>query len=130
MIPYYLDSSVSLIPWSPIARGALSRPWASRSSLREEADVRLSLLVRARESESDKAIIDRVEELAGKKGISIAQVAIVWSLSHPSEYPIVGLNTKARIDEAVASVQVKLTPEEIQYLEEAYVPKAIHPGER
>lgn len=76
MIPYCLDSGVSLILWSPIAHGALSRPWASRSSLREEADVGLSLLVRARESESDKAIIDRVEELAGKKGISMAQVAI------------------------------------------------------
>ncbi|KAF7615706.1 NADP-dependent oxidoreductase domain-containing protein [Aspergillus flavus] len=130
MIPYCLDSGVSLIPWSPVARGALARPWASRSTLRENTDAGISILVRARESESDKAIIDRVEELAGKKGVSMAQVAIAWSLSHPSEYPIVGLNTKDRIDEAVASVQVKLTPEEIQYLEEPYVPKAIHPGER
>ncbi|CAG8058010.1 unnamed protein product [Penicillium salamii] len=130
MIPYCLDSGVSLIPWSPIARGALARPWASRSTLREDTDVGLSILVRARESESDKAIIDRVEELAEKKGISMAQVAIAWSLSHPSEYPIVGLNTKARIDDAAASVQIKLTPEEIQYLEEPYVPKAINSVER
>ena len=130
MIPYCLDSGVSLIPWSPIAGGALARPWGSRSTLRENTDVALNSLVRARETESDKAIIDRVEELAGKKGISMAQVAIAWSLSHPSEYPIVGLSTKARIDEAVASVQVKLTPEEIQYLEEPYVPRAIHPAER
>ncbi|KAJ5550635.1 hypothetical protein N7535_001419 [Penicillium sp. DV-2018c] len=130
MIPYCLDSGVSLIPWSPVARGALARPWGSRSSLRETTDVGLSMLVRDRESETDKAIIDRVEELAGKKGISMAQVAIAWSLSHPSMYPIVGLNSKARIDEAVASVQIKLTPEEIQYLEEPYVPKTIHAGER
>ncbi|KAF9889458.1 hypothetical protein FE257_007360 [Aspergillus nanangensis] len=130
MIPYCLDSGVSLIPWSPVARGALARPWGSRSTLRENTDTGLSVLVRARESESDKAIIDRVEELADKKGISMAQVAIAWSLSHPSEYPIVGLNTKDRIDEAVASVQVRLTPEEIRYLEEPYVPKAVHPGER
>lgn len=130
MIPYCLDSGVSLIPWSPVARGALARPWASRSSLRETTDVGMNMFVRSRESESDKAIIDRVEEVAAKKGISMAQVAIAWSLSHPSEYPIVGLNTKARIDEAVASVQIKLTPEEILYLEEPYVPKTIHPGER
>ncbi|OJD19119.1 hypothetical protein AJ78_00905 [Emergomyces pasteurianus Ep9510] len=109
MIPYCLDSGVSLIPWSPAARGALTRPWASRSTLRENTDVGLSIMVRARESESDKAIIDRVEELAGKKGISMAQ---------------------DRIDEAVASVQVKLTLKEIQYLEEPYVLKAIYPEKR
>ncbi|KAJ5138433.1 uncharacterized protein N7515_003281 [Penicillium bovifimosum] len=130
MIPYCLDSGVSLIPWSPVARGALARPWDSRSSLRETTDIGMSMLIRNRESEADKAIIDRVEELAGKKGISMAQVAIAWSLSHPSMYPIVGLNSKARIDEAVASVHIKLTPEDIQYLEEPYVPKTIHPGER
>ncbi|KAG2420544.1 hypothetical protein HFD88_000156 [Aspergillus terreus] len=130
MIPYCLDSGVSLVPWSPVARGVLARPWGSRSTLREQTDVGLSMFIRARETEADKAIVDRVEELAGKKGLSMAQVAIAWLLSHPSEYPIVGLNTKDRIDEAVASVQVKLTPEEIQYLEEPYVPKAILPGER
>jgi versiconal hemiacetal acetate reductase len=130
MIPYCLDSGVSLIPWSPVARGVLARPWNSRSTVREQTDVGLSMFIRARETEADKAIVDRVEELAGKKGLSMAQVAIAWLLSHPREYPIVGLNTKDRIDEAVASVQVKLTPEEIQYLEEPYVPKAIHPGER
>ena len=130
MIPYCLHSGAFLISWSPVARGALTRSWASRSTLRENTDVGLSILVCAHESESDKAIIDRVEELAGKKSISMTQVAIVWSLSHPSEYPIIGLNTKDRIDEAVASVQVKLTPEKTQYLEEPFVPKAIHPGER
>ncbi|GES66846.1 aryl-alcohol dehydrogenase [Aspergillus terreus] len=130
MIPYCLDSGVSLIPWSPVARGVLARPWASRSTVREQSDIVLNMFIRARETEADKAIVDRVEELAAKKGLSMAQVAIAWLLSHPSEYPIVGLNTKDRIDEAVASVQVKLTPEEIQYLEEPYVPKAIHPGER
>ncbi|CAG7953339.1 unnamed protein product [Penicillium salamii] len=108
------NSGVSLIPWSPIARGALARPWDSRSTSREDADVGLNILVRARESESDKAIIDRVEELAGKKGISMAQAAIAWSPSHPSEHLIVGLNTRGRIDEAVASVHIELMPEEIQ----------------
>ena len=129
MIPYCLDSGVSIIPWSPIARGALTRPWGSRSTVREETDGALKSLVRNRESESDKQIVSRVEELAGKKGVSMAQIAIAWSLSHPSEYPIVGLNSKDRIDEAVASVQVKLTPEEIKYLEEPYVPKSLRPAE-
>lgn len=130
MIPYCQDSGVGLIPWSPMARGVLARPWGSRSSVREKTDGALKALVRSREVESDKIIVDRVEELANKKGVSMAQIALAWSLSHPNECPIVGLNSTARIDEAVGSLQVKLTPEEIQYLEEAYVPKGVAPLER
>ena len=90
MIPYCLDSGVSLIPWSPVARGVLTRPWASRSTLRENTDAALNTLVRERESESNKAIIDRVEELAGKKRISMTQVAIAWSLSYPASILLSG----------------------------------------
>ncbi|KAJ5183657.1 Aldo/keto reductase [Penicillium capsulatum] len=130
MIPYCQDSGVGLIPWSPMARGVLARPWDSRSSVRENTDGALKFLVRSREAESDKIIVDRVQELASKKGVKMAQIAIAWSLSHANEYPIVGLNSTARIDEAVGSLQVHLTPEEIRYLEEAYVPKGISPIER
>ncbi|KAJ6108212.1 hypothetical protein N7523_009535 [Penicillium sp. IBT 18751x] len=125
MIPYCLDTGVGLIPWSPMARGALARPWGSRSTVRENTDGPLKGMIRNRESASDKAIIDRVEELAGKKGVSMAQIAIAWSLSQPKECPILGLHSIQRIDEAVASLSIKLSPEEIQYLEEPYVPKAI-----
>lgn len=125
MIPYCLDSGVGLIPWSPMARGALARPWGERSSIRENTDSAIKRLVRSRESEADKIIIDRVEEVARKKGVCMAQIAMAWSLSHPSMCPIVGLSSTARIDEAVKSVKMKLTDEEIRYLEEAYVPKTI-----
>ncbi|KAB8074101.1 NADP-dependent oxidoreductase domain-containing protein [Aspergillus leporis] len=130
MIPYCLDSGVGLIPWSPMARGVLARPWNSRSTTRESTDAALKLLVRSRESEADKAIVDRVEEIAKKKNVSMAQVSIAWSLSHANENPILGLNSKDRIDEAVASVKVKLTDEEIKYLEEPYIPKALSVLER
>ncbi|KAJ5388280.1 Aldo/keto reductase [Penicillium cosmopolitanum] len=110
MIPYCLDSGVGLIPWSPMARGVLTRPWGSRSSVRENTDGALKMLIRSRETESDKAIVDRVEKLAGKKGVSMAQISLAWSLSHQSENPIVGLSSIERIDEAVASLEVKLTP--------------------
>ncbi|RLM00773.1 hypothetical protein CFD26_104900 [Aspergillus turcosus] len=130
MIPYCLDSGVGLIPWSPMARGVLARPWGSRSSVREKTDAGLQRLIRSRETESDKAIVDRVEEIAKKKNISMAQVAIAWVLSHPKENPILGLSSKERIDEAVAAIKVQLTPEEIKYLEEPYVPKALTPLER
>ncbi|GIK03236.1 hypothetical protein Aspvir_007305 [Aspergillus viridinutans] len=130
MIPYCLDSGVGLIPWSPMARGVLARPWGSRSSVRENTDAALHLLVRSRETEADKAIVERVEEIAKKKNISMAQVAIAWVLSHPKENPILGLSSKERIDEAVAAIKVQLTPEEIKYLEEPYRPKALTALER
>jgi aryl-alcohol dehydrogenase-like predicted oxidoreductase len=123
MIPYCLDSGVGLIPWSPMARGVLARPWGDRSTLREKTDGGIKRLVRSSETEADKTIVNRVEELAGKKGVSMAQISLAWSLSHPSECPIVGLNSTARIDEAVACLKVKLSEEEIKYLEEPYVPK-------
>lgn len=130
MIPYCLDSGVGLIPWSPMARGVLTRPWGSRSTVRESTDGALKMLIRSRETESDKEIVDRVEELAGKKGLSMAQISLAWSLSHPNECPIVGLSSPSRIDEAVASLKVKLSDEEIKYLEEPYVAKAVAPMER
>ena len=130
MIPYCRDSGVGIIPWSPIARGALARPWGSRSTVRENTDGALKMFVRSRESEADKAIIDRVEELAKKKGVSMAQIAIAWSLTHPGENPILGLHSVERIDEAVAAIKVRLSPEEIKYLEEPYVPKAVSALER
>jgi aryl-alcohol dehydrogenase-like predicted oxidoreductase len=113
-----------------MARGVLARPWNSRSTVRENTDGALKVLVRNRETESDKAIVDRVEELAGKKGVSMAQIALAWSLSHPNECPIVGLSSTARIDEAVGSLKVTLSAEEIQYLEEPYVAKGLVAMER
>lgn len=130
MIPYCQDAGIGLIPWSPIARGVLTRPWNSRSTTRESTDGALKVLVRSRETEADKAIVDRVEEIAQKKGVSMAQIAIAWSLSHPHTNPILGLSSKERIDEAVAAIKVKLTEEEIKYLEEPYLPKTLSMLER
>lgn len=130
MIPYCVDTGVGVIPWSPMARGVLARPWGSRSTTREATDGALKMLVRSRETETDKAIVDRVEEIAKKKGVSMAQVAIAWSLQNPNENPILGLNSKERIDEAVGAIKVKLTPEEVKYLEEPYLPKGLSALER
>ncbi|KAL2866581.1 aldo/keto reductase [Aspergillus lucknowensis] len=130
MIPYCLDAGIGLIPWSPLARGLLARPWRSAPTLRESTDGALNLLLRSRETEADREIVNRVEEISKKKGVSMAQVAIAWSLSHPNENPILGLSSKDRIDEAVASIRVKLSEEEIKYLEEPYVPKMLSPLEK
>ncbi|TVY36037.1 Versiconal hemiacetal acetate reductase [Lachnellula occidentalis] len=127
MIPYCRDAGVGLIPWSPIARGALARPFNDRSTTREKSDKVLNMLVRSKESEIDKRVIDRVEEIAKKRGVSMTTIATAWCLSKDNVNPIVGLSSKARIDQAVESVHFaksgKLTKEDIEYLEEGYAPK-------
>ncbi|KAH8799070.1 aldo-keto reductase-like protein [Xylogone sp. PMI_703] len=127
MIPYCLDSGVGLIPWSPIARGALSRPFDGRSTIRERSDTLLQSMVRGRETEIDKNIISRVEELSKKKSVSMATIATAWCLTKRNVNPIVGLSSKERIDQAVASVKFasseSLTTEDIEFLEAAYAPK-------
>jgi aryl-alcohol dehydrogenase-like predicted oxidoreductase len=130
MIPYCLDTGVGLIPWSPLARGVLARPWSDRNTLRENTDMAMNMLGLRREVEADVAIVGRVEEVAKKKGISMAQVATAWSLSKAGVNPILGLGSMKRIDEAVESIKVRLTEEEIAYLEEPYVPKPVSLMER
>ncbi|EPE32941.1 NAD(P)-linked oxidoreductase [Glarea lozoyensis ATCC 20868] len=127
MIPYCNDSGVGLIPWSPIARGALARPFNNRDTLREKSDNFMSNLIRKTETETDHTIVDRVEELSKKRGVSMTTIATAWCLSKKGVNPIVGLSSTDRIDSAVAAVKwVKeggLTEEEIKYLEEGYRPK-------
>ncbi|KAJ9605531.1 CSG1/SUR1-like protein [Cladophialophora chaetospira] len=122
MIPYCNHTGIGVIPWSPIARGALTRPWNDRSSLRETADGGLKGLVRSRDDKVDQQIVGRVEEVAKKLNKSMAQVAIAWSLSKGVN-PIVGLNKKERMDEAIEATKIKLSEEGIKYLEEPYLPK-------
>lgn len=114
---------------SPIARGVLARPFGARDTLRDKTDAALVRLIRSNESEVEKALIDRVEELAKKKEVSMATIAIAWCLSKKFVNPIVGLGSKERIDQAVESMkwakEKGLTEEDVKFLEEPYQPKAI-----
>ena len=127
MIPYCLDTGVGLVPWSPIARGALSRPFDDRTTKREKTDRMLNAMIRGKETEIDKRVIGRVEEIAKKHGVGMTTIATAWCLSKPKVNPIIGLSSKERIDQAVEAVQFassgKLTKEDIAYLEEGYAPK-------
>jgi versiconal hemiacetal acetate reductase len=125
MIPYCQDTGVGLCPWSPLARGVLSRPWLDRASKRDATDKLLQNMVRGKGMEdADRAIVERVEEIAGKRCVSMATVALAWVLSKGC-FPITGLGTKERIDEAVGAVKSVLSVEEIAYLDELYVTKAV-----
>ena len=125
MLPYCRATGIGCVAWSPVARGVLTRPWDERTSQREQTDNFLKSMIRSRETDVDKAIVDRVEEIAKKKGVGMAQVAMAWSLRQPSINPIVGLSSKERVDQAVETLKVKLTDEEAKYLEELYLPKTV-----
>ncbi|OSS54392.1 hypothetical protein B5807_01086 [Epicoccum nigrum] len=122
MIPYCQDTGVGLIPWSPIARGALTRPWSDRSSSRAQTDKFLESLVHGREDQIDQEIIGRVEEVAKKNNVSMACIATAWCIKK-GVCPIIGLNSKERVDETVKNANYKLSDEDAKYLEEKYRPK-------
>jgi aryl-alcohol dehydrogenase-like predicted oxidoreductase len=116
------DQGIGVIPWSPLARGRLTRDWEETTS-RSESDAFGSRLYDER---SDRAIVERVAEIAAERGVARAQVALAWVLSKPVvSAPIVGVTKEAHLDDAVAAVDLRLTDEEIARLEEPYTPHAV-----
>jgi aryl-alcohol dehydrogenase-like predicted oxidoreductase len=124
MLPLCAAEGIGVIPWSPQARGRLTRDW-SITSTRSETDESVARLF-AKTAEADKKVADRVAELAAARGISRAQIALAWLLSKPViTAPIVGATKLQHLDDAIASVTVKLSNDEIASLEEPYVPHAV-----
>lgn len=122
MIPYCRHTGVAVIPWSPLARGVLTRPWGERETTREKTDVALKGLIRSRENEVDKAIVDRLEEVAKKHGVSMACIATAWCIKQ-GDIPIVGIGSLERVAQTVQNSNFVLSDEDAKYLEEPYLPK-------
>ncbi|KAH7338035.1 Aldo/keto reductase [Rhizoctonia solani] len=123
MVPTLKMFGVGMIPWSPLARGLLTRP-TSQTTNRSETDTWAKYL--DGNKESNDAIVSRVEAIAKSKGVSMAQVAIAWSLSKDGmTAPIVGTTSLKNLEDIVGGIHVKLTEEEIKQLEEPYTPRAI-----
>jgi 1-deoxyxylulose-5-phosphate synthase len=124
MLPLCSAEGIGVIPWSPQARGKLSRDW-DYTSMRTETDEAMTRLF-AKTQEADKKVVDRLAEVAKARGIPRAQVALAWLLSKPViTAPIVGATKLHHLDDAIASVNVKLSTDEISALEEPYVPHAV-----
>ncbi|KAJ6532014.1 aryl-alcohol dehydrogenase [Mycena capillaripes] len=125
MFPTLKHFGVGAIPWSPLARGALTRPLeAQGKTKRGESDIMPPSVYTG--SDANQTIVKRVEEIAKKRGISMAQVSVAWSLSKEGiSAPIVGTTSLANLVDAIAATHVKLTEDEIKYLEEPYQPMAI-----
>jgi len=125
MFPTLKLFGVGSIPWSPLGRGLLTRPFDQKSnSTRGVSDRRISGYTNAKDSNVD--IVNRVEEIAKKRNISMAQVAIAWiSNKEGVSAPIVGTTSLENLYDLIKGVHVKLTEEEIKYLEEPYMPQAV-----
>ena len=126
MLPLCASEGVGTMVWSPLARGRLARPWeAAKSTARAETDGGYAdLLYPALTADSDHAIIDAVGAIAAERGMTRAQVALAWLHHQPVvTAPLVGANTTGQIDDAVASLEIELTAEEIAALEQPYTPR-------
>jgi aryl-alcohol dehydrogenase-like predicted oxidoreductase len=122
MIPLCNDQGVGIIPWSPLARGLLG---AKPSQVRTQSDVFTGYMFNPQKKNND-AIIERIVQVAEKKGVEAAQIAIAWVLAKEGvTAPIIGFSKETYLDQAIGALKVKLSEEEIKYLEDLYQPRPI-----
>ena len=123
MLPLCSTEGIGVIPWSPLARGRLTRPWGTETNRTAGDAFGRSLY---KDEESDKAIVEAVFKVAAARGAKPAQVALAWVLQkQPVTAPIVGITKTPQLDDAIAAVELKLTAEEIQAIEAPYTPRAV-----
>lgn len=121
MLPLCVDQGVGVIPWSPLARGFLTRD-PSESSARKETDEFGKTLY----GTADRGVIDAVARIAAERGVSRAQIALAWVSKHPAvSAPIVGATKPEHLTDAIASLDIRLTPDEIRELEAPYTPQPV-----
>ena len=121
MFPLLLDQGVGAIPWSPLARGRLTRPWDAQTNRSEKDEFGRSLV-----SDADKPMVDAVLALAQQRGVSPAQIALAWVLKNPAvASPIVGATKPEHLSDAVAAVDLVLSDDEVGTLEEKYQPHGV-----
>ncbi len=122
MFPLLADQGVAAIPWSPLAQGLLTRPWGDTSTTRGSSYPATDSAGTPVYLESDKGTVGAVQQIAGSRGIPMAQVAMAWVLRNPVvTAPIVGATKPRHLADAAAALDVQLTPEEVSALEEHYV---------
>src|SRR5487761_1168666 len=123
MLPLCADVGVGTMVWSPLARGRLARPWQA-TPIRSESDGFADMLYTDLTAGSDRAIIDAVGNIAQLRGVSRAQIALAWLRHNPVvAAPLVGASMTSQIDDAVASLDIQLTDDELARLERPYTPR-------
>lgn len=124
MLPLCKAEGIGVIPWSPLARGRLTRDWDTTSARLETDDFGRSLYQKT--GEADRRVVDAVAAVAARRGLPRAQVALAWVLQKSEiTAPIVGATRLAQLDDAVAALAVTLSPDDITELQSPYVPHTV-----
>lgn len=124
MLPLCVDQDIAVLPWSPLARGRLTRDWDVRSARQDSDDVGRHLYASA--EAADRAIVEQVAAIAAARGVPRAQVALAWVLQKSAvTAPIIGASKTSHLDDAVAALDLVLTPEEMLALEAPYTPHPV-----
>lgn len=124
MLPLCRDQGIAVMPWSPLARGRLTRDW-DETTERSETD-RVQGLLYTQAVEADKKVVETVAEVAKERGVPRAQVAMAWLLQKPGiTSPIIGATKIGHLEDAVAATELKLTEDEVSRLEAPYVPHEV-----
>jgi aryl-alcohol dehydrogenase-like predicted oxidoreductase len=126
MLKLCTEEGIGVLPWSPLARGRLARPWQKNPDTKRAKNDEYGTLLYGNTEDSDKKIVDAVTKIAKDRVATNAQVSLAWLLSKPVvTSPIVGVTKLNHLDDAAAAVSLKLTEEEIKALEENYVPHSV-----
>ena len=113
MMPLCASEGIGVIPWSPLARGRLARPWDARGSTERAGSDEFGKTLYAKTEEADRAVVDRVGEIAQARGLPRAQIALAWLLNKPGvTAPIIGATKPHHLEDAVAALSIALSPEE------------------
>jgi aryl-alcohol dehydrogenase-like predicted oxidoreductase len=123
MLPLCLDQGIGVIPWSPLARGRLTRDWNEQTERSQTDEFGKTLYDTV---DSDRRIAEAVAKVAEQRGVSRAQVALAWVLRNPAvTAPIIGATKPHHLDDAVAAVSLTLSDDEVAMLEDPYTPHEI-----
>ncbi|HEY9461173.1 MAG TPA: aldo/keto reductase [Paralcaligenes sp.] len=125
MLGLCVSEGIGVLPWSPLARGRLARPWGQQATERSGNDGFAQTLYAASE-EADRRVVEAVGKVATARGVPYAQIALAWLLQKPAIVsPVVGTSKPQHLDDALAALDVKLSADEITLLEAPYVPHQV-----
>jgi aryl-alcohol dehydrogenase-like predicted oxidoreductase len=121
MLPLCADQRIGVIPWSPLARGRLTRPFAEQTNRSASDEFGATLY-----TDDDGPIVDAVNAIAASRGVAPAQIALAWVLKNPVvTAPIIGATKARHLDDAVAALDLRLDGDEIEQLEQPYRPRSV-----
>ena len=124
MLPLCAAEGVGVLPWSPLARGRLTRAWDETTERARTDEFGKKLY--AGTTDADRRVVERVAEVAARRGIPRAVVALAWLLNNRTvAAPIVGASKPQHLDDAIAALSLTLTSEEVAELEEPYIPHPV-----